>query len=80
MAPGQLRELHEASAEDLELQADRLAIKTGDWSSSAAIEFTAGKAELFAEGILVFKNARVVIPRVMRLGILKQHHSAHQGI
>ena len=30
MAPGQLRELHEASAEDLELQADRLAIKTGD--------------------------------------------------
>ncbi|KAK3891350.1 hypothetical protein Pcinc_004793 [Petrolisthes cinctipes] len=75
-----LQEYRTTSSQDSELQAVVVAIRSGDWSMPAVAEYTPVKSELSTDGVLVFKGARLVVPRTLRSRVLQQLHAAHMGI
>lgn len=80
VTPEQLQELQSTSREDLELQAVVQAVREGNWLKPGVSEYAPVKDELSTDGVLVFKGARIVIPRVLRSKTLQQLHTPHQGI
>ncbi|KAK3870572.1 hypothetical protein Pcinc_024210 [Petrolisthes cinctipes] len=75
-----LQKYRTTSSQDSELQAVVVAIRSGDWSMPAVAEYTPVKSELSTDGVLVFKGARLVVPRTLRSRVLQQLHAAHMGI
>ncbi|KAK3882515.1 hypothetical protein Pcinc_013114 [Petrolisthes cinctipes] len=75
-----LQEYRTTSSQDSELQAVVVAIRSGDWSMPAVAEYTPVKSELSTDGVLVFKGARLVVPRTLRSRVFQQLHAVHMGI
>ena len=69
-----------ATSEDETLQHVRMAIQSGDWSSPVIGEYLSSKKDLSTQDGLIFKSAKLVIPRALRSRMLKELHASHSGI
>ena len=74
------REIERESEYDVELQAVRECILSGNWSSLQYKEYLLVQSELCAIGQLILRGTRILIPTNLRKRVLQLAHEGHPGI
>lgn len=76
-----LKDIEEATHDDLDLQAVKSGILFGDWSDVPA-EFRSESVrnELITNGKIIMRGHRIVIPKKLQKVIVKAAHKGHQGV
>ena len=80
VTPAALARLQAATAGDCALSAVITAIRSQEWSDPMVSAFAPIRSELSTQDGLVFKSARLVIPKESRANMLEQLHASHMGI
>ena len=85
VTPERFTQLQEATAQDLALETLKTTVVTG-WSERKeqvpiqVRDFWNYREEISLHNGILFKNQRVIVPKVMRPEILSRIHSSHQGV
>ncbi|XP_022809408.1 uncharacterized protein K02A2.6-like [Stylophora pistillata] len=75
----EIQEIESASAEDEELQAVHKSLVSASWEKGPR-SFLMVRNELTFIGQVILRGTRMVIPKVLRLRVLKLAHEGHQDI
>lgn len=74
-----ISEVAEATENDSELQAVKLAIMTEDWSSIHVKQYSAFRSELSYANNVVMRGSKLIIPQILRDRMLMLAHEGHPG-
>jgi hypothetical protein len=74
-----ITEVAEATDNDSELQAVKLAIMTEDWCSFLVKQYSAFRSELSYANSIVMRGSKLVIPKILKDRMLMLAHEGHPG-